>query len=95
MRERRRRKSITRLAEVGYDYALGYFEREELNPGKKSGHEIDQDRIPYQRRGEKPRKLKEKQKIPEINILDVRKNSEFPFRTCGGCQRMPPLELHQ
>ncbi|MFC5626892.1 MBL fold metallo-hydrolase [Algoriphagus winogradskyi] len=69
--EGREEEVITRLARVGYDYAIGY-----LNGGieawKKSGHEID--RIESISAEELAKRQAEN---AEINILDVRKNSEF------------------
>ncbi|MBN3583209.1 MBL fold metallo-hydrolase [Algoriphagus aestuarii] len=69
--EGREEEVITRLARVGYDYALGYL-KGGIEAWKKSGHEIDQiesisaDEL-----------AKRKAENPEIAILDVRKNSEY------------------
>lgn len=68
--EGREEEIITRLARVGYDYAIGY-----LNGGieswKKSGHEIDQiESISAE-------ELAKRQSENELNILDVRKHSEY------------------
>ncbi|RAI90218.1 MBL fold metallo-hydrolase [Algoriphagus yeomjeoni] len=69
--EGREEEVITRLARVGYDYAIGY-----LNGGieawEKSGQEIDQiESISAEELA------KRQAENAEINILDVRKNSEF------------------
>lgn len=67
----REEEVITRLARVGYDYALGYLEGG-VDAWKKSGHEIDQiESISAEELA------KRKSKNSEINILDVRKNSEY------------------
>lgn len=62
---------ITRLARVGYDHALGYL-KGGIEAWKGAGHEVDQitsvtvDEL-----------AKIKEHNPDINILDVRKNSEY------------------
>ncbi|MDG1278017.1 MAG: MBL fold metallo-hydrolase [Algoriphagus sp.] len=67
----REEEVITRLARVGYDYSLGYLEGG-IDSWKKSGHEIDQiESITAEELAAR------KAKNPEINILDVRKNSEY------------------
>jgi len=67
----REEEVITRLARVGYDYSLGYLEGG-IDAWKKSGHEIDQiESISAEELAAR------KAKNPEINILDVRKNSEY------------------
>lgn len=67
----REEEVITRLARVGYDYALGYLEGG-IDAWEKAGHEVDKiesiSAIELAAR---------KAKNPEINILDVRKNSEY------------------
>lgn len=62
---------ITRLARVGYDHALGYL-KGGIEAWKGAGHEVDQI---TQVTVEELAKIKEHN--PEINILDVRKNSEY------------------
>ena len=62
---------ITRLARVGYDYAIGYLEGG-FEAWENSGYEIDSIKSITV---EELAKIKEEQK--SINILDVRKNSEF------------------
>lgn len=62
---------ITRLARVGYDHALGYL-KGGIGAWKGAGHEVDQI---TQVTVEELVKIKEHN--PEINILDVRKNSEY------------------
>ncbi|WP_296702523.1 MBL fold metallo-hydrolase [Algoriphagus sp.] len=67
----REEEVITRLARVGYDYALGYLEGG-IEAWKKSGHEIDHiESISAEELAAR------KEKNPEINIVDVRKNSEY------------------
>lgn len=69
--EGREEEIITRLARVGYDYALGYLEGG-IENWKKSGHELDQiESISVEELA------KRKSEDPDLNILDVRKNSEF------------------
>lgn len=69
--EGREEEVITRLARVGYDYAIGYLSGG-IDAWKKSGNEIDQiESISVD-------ELAERQtQNPEINILDVRKHSEY------------------
>lgn len=62
---------ITRLARVGYDFALGYL-KGGIEAWKGAGLEVDQI---TQVTVEELAKIKEHN--PEINILDVRKNSEY------------------
>lgn len=62
---------ITRLARVGYDHALGYL-KGGIEAWKGAGHEVDQI---TQVTVEELAKIIESN--PEINILDVRKNSEY------------------
>lgn len=69
--ERKEEEVITRLARVGYDHALGYL-KGGIEAWKGAGHEVDQI---TQVTVEELAKIKEHN--PEINILDVRKNSEY------------------
>ena len=62
---------ITRLARVGYDHALGYL-KGGIEAWKGAGLEVDQI---TQVTVEELAKIKEHN--PDINILDVRKNSEY------------------
>ena len=62
---------ITRLARVGYDHALGYL-KGGIEAWKGAGHEVDQI---TQVTVEELAKIKEHNH--DINILDVRKNSEY------------------
>ncbi|SIN82909.1 MBL fold metallo-hydrolase [Algoriphagus halophilus] len=69
--EGREEEVITRLARVGYDYALGYLEGG-IESWKKAGHELDSiESISAEELA------KRKEKDPELTILDVRKNSEY------------------
>ncbi|MBN3518538.1 MBL fold metallo-hydrolase [Algoriphagus lutimaris] len=69
--EGREEEVITRLARVGYDYALGYLEGG-IDAWKEAGHELDSiESISAEELA------KRKDQDPELNILDVRKNSEY------------------
>ncbi|WP_026947359.1 MBL fold metallo-hydrolase [Algoriphagus marincola] len=69
--EGREEEVITRLARVGYDFAIGYLQGG-FKAWKESGHEVDSitsisvDELAKIKEGD-----------PGIHILDVRKNSEF------------------
>ncbi|WP_057939922.1 MBL fold metallo-hydrolase [Algoriphagus resistens] len=69
--EGREEEVVTRLARVGYDYAIGYL-KGGFEAWKKSGEEVDQ--ITSISASELAEINKEK---GEVNILDVRKFSEF------------------
>ena len=62
---------ITRLARVGYDYTIGFLEGG-FTAWKDSGMQIDTIKAISAEEF-----AKEEENNPEINILDVRKNSEF------------------
>jgi glyoxylase-like metal-dependent hydrolase (beta-lactamase superfamily II)/rhodanese-related sulfurtransferase len=66
----REEEVITRLARVGYDFALGYLEGG-LEAWTKAGFEVDT------LAGVSPVKFAQLLKADEINILDVRKESEY------------------
>lgn len=68
--EGREEEVITRLARVGYDYTIGYL-KGGFNAWKAAGKEIDTIVSVT------PEELAEKMKKEEVNILDVRKNSEY------------------
>ncbi len=69
--EGREEEVITRLARVGYDYAIGYLAGG-FKSWKESGHEVDSiTSISV----EELAKIQEGD--PQIHILDVRKNSEY------------------
>ncbi|UZD22504.1 MBL fold metallo-hydrolase [Algoriphagus halophytocola] len=69
--EGREEEVITRLARVGYDFALGYLEGG-VEAWEKAGFELDSiESITAEELADR------KQENPELNILDVRKNSEF------------------
>ena len=68
--EGREEEVITRLARVGYDFTIGYL-KGGFNSWKDSGKEID--RII----SVSPEELAEKMSHELVNILDVRKNSEY------------------
>jgi len=69
--EGREEEVITRLARVGYDYAIGFLAGG-FKAWKESGHEVDSitsitvDELAKIKEGD-----------PQIHILDVRKNSEY------------------
>ncbi len=68
--EGREEEVITRLARVGYDYTIGYL-KGGFNSWKNAGKEIDHiDSISAEELAEKVNKEK-------VNVLDVRKKSEF------------------
>ena len=66
----REKEVITRLARVGYDFALGYLEGG-LSAWEKAGFEIDT------MASVSPEKFAELLKTEELNVLDVRKESEY------------------
>lgn len=66
----REEEVITRLARVGYDFTIGYL-KGGFNSWKDSGKDID--RII----SVSPDELAEKMSHEQVNILDVRKNSEY------------------
>jgi len=62
---------VTRLARVGYDYSLGFL-KDGFDAWRASGNEVDQIK------SISAEELSEiKSKDADVNILDVRKNSEF------------------
>ncbi|MBN7812975.1 MBL fold metallo-hydrolase [Algoriphagus sp. H41] len=69
--EGREEEVITRLARVGYDYAIGYL-KGGFKAWKEAGNEVDSITSIT---AEELAKIKESD--PDIHILDVRKNSEF------------------
>ncbi|WP_192346678.1 rhodanese-like domain-containing protein [Algoriphagus sp. Y33] len=69
--EGREEEVVTRLARVGYDYAIGYL-KGGFEAWEKSGEEIDQ--ITSISAGELAKIKKENN---SVNILDVRKESEY------------------
>ncbi len=70
--EGREEEVITRLARVGYDYCIGY-----LKGGIEAWKNSDQHEIDSIKSINADELAKLKEKDPTINILDVRKNSEF------------------
>ncbi|WP_159472809.1 rhodanese-like domain-containing protein [Dyadobacter sp. 3J3] len=78
----REEEVVTRLARVGYDYAIGY-----LNGGfdvwKKSGKEIDMvTSLPAQ-------EFAERYNEGEIKVIDVRKPDEFEAGHVDGAENIP------
>lgn len=73
---------VTRLSRVGYDNALGYLEGG-IESWKEAGREIDTvDEIPAE-------DLKGKMKDEKVNILDVRKESEYESQHLKGVVNFP------
>lgn len=68
--EGREEEVITRLARVGYDFTIGYL-KGGFESWKAAGKEVDHILSVT------PQELAEKMKNSELNLLDVRKNSEF------------------
>jgi hydroxyacylglutathione hydrolase len=68
--EGREEEVITRLARVGYDYTIGYL-KGGFEAWKKSGKEVDEIKSLT------PDELVDIMKKEKVNILDVRKNSEY------------------
>ena len=66
----REEEVITRLARVGYDYTIGYL-KDGFEAWEKAGKEIDQIR------SISAEELATIMKNENVNVLDVRKNSEF------------------
>lgn len=81
--EGREEEVITRLARVGYDYAIGYL-KGGFKAWKDSGKEVDSitsitvDELAKIKEGD-----------PSIPILDVRKNSEFMSEHVIGAENAP------
>ncbi|MCS5491821.1 MBL fold metallo-hydrolase [Algoriphagus limi] len=81
--EGREEEVVTRLARVGYDYAIGYI-KGGFKAWKESGHEVDSitsitvDELAKIQEGD-----------PDIHILDVRKNSEFLSEHVIGAENAP------
>jgi hydroxyacylglutathione hydrolase len=68
--EGREEEVITRLARVGYDYTIGYL-KGGFEAWKKAGKEVDEIKTIT------ADELAEIAKKEKVNILDVRKNSEY------------------
>jgi glyoxylase-like metal-dependent hydrolase (beta-lactamase superfamily II)/rhodanese-related sulfurtransferase len=80
--EGREEEVITRLARVGYDYTIGYL-KGGFETWKKSGKEVDQIKSVD---ADKLAALMEQQ---EVNVLDVRKHSEFLSEHMKGAENTP------
>lgn len=78
----REKEIITRLARVGYDYVIGYLEGGFEN-WENAGLEIDT--IPQV----SPQELAELLKKEKVNVLDVRKPSEFASEHVAGAENAP------
>ncbi len=80
--EGREEEVITRLARVGYDYTIGYL-KDGFAAWQKAGKEIDQ--ITSISADELAGIMKKE----EVNILDVRKNSEFQSEHIVNAENTP------
>ncbi|WP_339869162.1 MBL fold metallo-hydrolase [uncultured Algoriphagus sp.] len=81
--EGREEEVVTRLARVGYDYAIGYL-KGGFEAWEKSGEEIDQIKSIG------ADELSDIQKSnPDISILDVRKESEFQSEHVQDAENAP------
>ncbi|GGZ27284.1 MBL fold metallo-hydrolase [Echinicola pacifica] len=80
----REEEVITRLARVGYDYALGYLEGG-FEQWEKAGKEVDQIKVVS------PEELAEiaQDSDQEVNILDVRKESEYESEHVKDAKNVP------
>ena len=79
----REEEVVTRLARVGYDYAIGYI-KGGFDEWKKSGKEIDS--IKSINTDEFAEIVK---KNPDTNILDVRKKSEYDSEHVANAENAP------
>ena len=79
----REEEVVTRLARVGYDYAIGYI-KGGFDEWKKSGKEIDS--IKSINADEFAEIVK---KNPDTNILDVRKKSEYDSEHVANAENTP------
>ena len=78
----REKEVITRLSRVGYDNPIGYLEGS-FEAWKKAGEEVDTiDEVT-------PEQLAKLYKDKSINILDVRKESEYNAQHVVGAQNFP------
>ena len=80
--EGREEEVITRLARVGYDFTIGYL-KGGFNAWKNAGKEVDQ--IKSVDAG----KLAALMEQQEVNVLDVRKRSEFLSEHMKGAENTP------
>jgi rhodanese-related sulfurtransferase len=80
--EGREEEVITRLARVGYDYSIGYL-KGGFEAWKKAG--LETDRID----GIATDALAGKMKREKLNLLDVRKNSEYQSEHLQGAKNLP------
>lgn len=87
--ENRIEEVITRLARVGYDHAIGYL-KGGFDAWKKSGKEIDTIESIT------PLELYNRlQRNPEVNILDVRKKSEYDSEHIVHAENLPLDYINQ
>ncbi len=81
--EGREEEVVTRLARVGYDYSLGYL-KGGFNAWKNSGKEVD-----FIKRVSADQLADELVKNPEVNIVDVRKESEYKSEHVDKAENAP------
>ncbi|MBC7743743.1 MAG: MBL fold metallo-hydrolase [Flavobacterium sp.] len=81
--EDREEEVVTRLARVGFDYAIGYL-KGGINAWKEAGKELDQ--IESISANELAKRIEEG---VEVNILDVRKNNEHDSEHVPDSQNAP------
>ena len=79
----REEEVITRLARVGYDYTIGYL-KGGFEAWKKAGKEVDA--IPFVTANAFAEKMRNGS---EVNILDIRKESEFNSEHIVGAENAP------
>lgn len=80
--EGREEEVITRLARVGYDYTIGYL-KGGFNAWKAAGKEVDQIR------SVEAAELADAMEKGDVQILDVRKKSEFQSEHIIGAENTP------
>ncbi len=80
--EGREEEVITRLARVGYDYTIGYLEGG-FNAWKEAGMEVDHIK------SVSADELGDLMQTQEVNILDVRKKSEYLSEHIRGAENAP------
>jgi rhodanese-related sulfurtransferase len=79
----REQEIVTRLARVGYDYAIGYLEGG-FEAWTKAGKEVDTVRVV-----DSETLAQELKKNSEASVLDVRKVSEYNSEHVSGFENVP------
>ena len=80
-----KKRVVTRLARVGYDNAVGYLKGSFLSLGKNR----KKNRYNYTRNRHRTRRKKQK----EINIIDVRKSTEYNVEHIESAKNKPLDDL--